>query len=79
MMMMMMIVTITTTTILSYITRKEQIRYAYTILFGKPEGKRPYGRRGHRWEWTIRPLVNTINNLRILMKGREFLDLLSDY
>jgi hypothetical protein len=27
---------------------------AYNILVGKPEGKRPLGRRKHRWENNIR-------------------------
>jgi hypothetical protein len=27
---------------------------AYRILTGKPEGKRPLGRRRHRWEESIR-------------------------
>jgi hypothetical protein len=25
-------------------------RYAYRVLVGKPEGKRPLGRPRHRWE-----------------------------
>jgi hypothetical protein len=29
-------------------------RNAYRILVGKPEGKRPLGRRRHRWEDNIR-------------------------
>jgi len=29
------------------------IRNAHKNLFGKPEGKRQFGRHGHRWEdWT---------------------------
>jgi hypothetical protein len=40
-----------------------EMRNAYKILFGKPEGKRPLGRSGHRWkdntgmdfrEWTAK-------------------------
>jgi hypothetical protein len=27
-----------------------EMRYAYNILVGKPEGKRPLRRRRHRWE-----------------------------
>jgi hypothetical protein len=26
----------------------------YTVLVGKPEGKRPFGRPGHRWEDDIK-------------------------
>jgi hypothetical protein len=29
-------------------------RNAYRILSGKPEGKRPLGRPGHRWEYNIK-------------------------
>jgi hypothetical protein len=27
-----------------------EMRNAYIFLFGKPEGKRPFGRPRHRWE-----------------------------
>jgi hypothetical protein len=30
------------------------MRNAYKILVGKPEGKRPLGRPGRRWEFDIR-------------------------
>jgi hypothetical protein len=30
------------------------MRNAYKILIGKPEGKRPLGRRMHRWEDNIK-------------------------
>jgi hypothetical protein len=30
------------------------MRNAYTILVGKPEGKRPLGRPRHRWEDNIK-------------------------
>jgi hypothetical protein len=33
-----------------HIARMGETRNAYRILVGKPEGKRPVGRRGHRWE-----------------------------
>jgi hypothetical protein len=32
----------------------EEIRAAYNILVGKPEGKRPCGRPRHRWQDSIR-------------------------
>ena len=32
----------------------EQSRNAYRVLVGKPEGKRPLGRRRHRWEDNIK-------------------------
>jgi hypothetical protein len=31
-----------------------EIRGAYRILVGKPEGKRQFGRRRHRWEENIK-------------------------
>jgi hypothetical protein len=31
-----------------------EMRNAYSILFGRPERKRPLGRPGHRWEDNIR-------------------------
>jgi hypothetical protein len=31
-----------------------EMRNAYKVLFGKPEGKRPLGRFRHRWEDNIR-------------------------
>jgi hypothetical protein len=30
--------------------RMREMRSAYKILVGKPEGKRPFRRFGHRWE-----------------------------
>jgi hypothetical protein len=32
----------------------EKMRNAYKILVGKPEGKRPFGRPGHKWKDNIR-------------------------
>ena len=29
-------------------------RGAYRILVGRPEGRRPLGRPGHRWEYNIK-------------------------
>jgi len=37
-----------------------EMRNAYEILVGKPEGKRPLGRPGHRWE----------NNIKLCLKER---------
>jgi hypothetical protein len=31
-----------------------QMRNAYTIVGGKPQGKRPLGRSRHRWENNIK-------------------------
>ena len=34
--------------------RTGNIKCAYRVLVGKPEGKRPLGRPGHRWEDNIK-------------------------
>jgi hypothetical protein len=39
-------------------------RYAYRILVGKPEGKRPLGRPRHRW----------VDNVKMDLMGRYGLD-----
>jgi hypothetical protein len=31
----------------------EEKRHVYTVFMGKPEGKRPLGRHGRRWEDNI--------------------------
>jgi hypothetical protein len=31
-----------------------EVRGAYNILIGRPEGRRPLGRRRHRWEDNIK-------------------------
>jgi hypothetical protein len=36
------------------IARMEEMKNSYNILVGKPEGKRPLGRPGLRWEDNIR-------------------------
>jgi hypothetical protein len=33
-----------------HVSWMREMRYAYNILFGKPEGKRPLRRPRHRWE-----------------------------
>ena len=37
-----------------HVARMEEIGSVYKILTGKPKGKRPLGRRNHRWENNIR-------------------------
>jgi hypothetical protein len=42
----------------AYSTRGEMRKaWAYKILVGKPEGKRPVGRHRHRWENTFKWLL----------------------
>jgi hypothetical protein len=38
---------------LGHIARMGEMRNVYSILVGKPEGKRPHGRPGRRWEGNI--------------------------
>jgi len=37
-----------------HVAHMEEVRNAYSILVGEPEGKRPLGRPRHRWEDNIR-------------------------
>jgi len=37
-----------------HVARTGNIKCAYRVLVGKPEGKRPLGRPGHRWEDNIK-------------------------
>jgi hypothetical protein len=48
-------------------------RNAYRILVGKPEGKRPLGRSGHRWEDNIKMAVREIG-----WGGMDWIDLAQD-
>jgi hypothetical protein len=36
-----------------HVARMEEVRGAYNILVGRPEGRRPLGRSRHRWEDNI--------------------------
>jgi hypothetical protein len=48
-------------------------RNAYRILVGKPEGKRPLGRRSRRWEDNIRMDLRVIG-----WGGMDWIDLAQD-
>jgi hypothetical protein len=48
-------------------------RYAYGILVGKPEGKRPLGRPRRRWEDNIRMDLREIG-----WRGMDWIDLAQD-
>jgi hypothetical protein len=37
-----------------HVARMGEIRNAYRILVGKPEGKKPIGKPSHRWENNIK-------------------------
>jgi len=39
---------------MEYVARVGEMRNAYKVLVGNPEGKRPLGRPKHRWEYEIR-------------------------
>jgi hypothetical protein len=49
-----------------------EMRKAYDILVGKPEGKRPHGRPRCRWEYTIR------TDLREIGWGIDWIHLAQD-
>jgi hypothetical protein len=42
------------------IARMGQMRSAYNVLVGEPEGKRPLGRPWYRWEYNIRLYLREI-------------------
>jgi hypothetical protein len=61
-----------------HVARIGEVRGAYNILVGRPEGRRPLGRPRHRWEdgdvdWILwaqdrdrwRAVVNTVMNVRV--------------
>jgi hypothetical protein len=48
-------------------------RNAYSILVGKPEGKRPLGIPGHRWEDNIKMDLREIG-----WGGMDWIDLAQD-
>ena len=37
-----------------------ETRGAYRVLVGKPEGKRPIGRHGRRWEYDIKMYLREV-------------------
>jgi hypothetical protein len=41
---------------IGHVARMGDRRGACRVLVGRPEGKRPWGRFRHRWEWNITPL-----------------------
>jgi hypothetical protein len=41
-------------TLVGHVARIVEMRNPYSILFGRPEGKRPLGRPRRRWEDNIR-------------------------
>jgi hypothetical protein len=55
-----------------HIARRREKRNAYRILVGKPEGKRPLGRRRRRW------VDNIIMDLSVIgLVGIDWIDLMS--
>jgi hypothetical protein len=51
----------------------EELRNAYEVLVGKPEGKRPFGRPRRRWEANIR-----MDLREIVWKGVDWMHLDQD-
>jgi hypothetical protein len=53
-----------------HVARMEETRNAYRILVGKPEGKRPLGRRRRRWVYNIKMDLGEIG-----WNGRDWIEL----
>jgi len=56
-----------------HVAHMEDMRNAYKISVGKPEGKRPFGEPGHRWEDNIRMYLK-----EIWRKGVDWIHLAQD-
>jgi hypothetical protein len=56
-----------------HVARMGEKRNAYTILVGKPEGKRPLGKTRRRWEYNI-----TMDLREIGWGGMDLIDLAQD-
>jgi hypothetical protein len=56
-----------------HVARMGEKRNIYRILVGKPEGKRPLGRRRHRWVENIK-----IDLREIVWDGMDWIDLAHD-
>jgi len=46
--------------LVGHVARMRDVRDAYNIFFGKPEGKGPLGRPRLRWEYNIRMYLRKI-------------------
>jgi hypothetical protein len=55
------------------VAEMEQKRHAYGVLVGKPEGRRPLGRRKRRWEDDIK-----MDLIEIGRGGTDWIDLAQD-
>jgi hypothetical protein len=56
-----------------HVARMSELRSAYKILVGKPEGKRPLGRPRRRWEDSI-----MMDHREIGWGGMDWIDLAHD-
>jgi hypothetical protein len=54
-----------------YVAGMEEMRNAYKIFIGKPEGKRPCGRPKHRWEDNIEMYLREIWWWFLLAQDRD--------
>jgi hypothetical protein len=52
-----------------------EIRKAYKILAVKAEGKRPLGRRMHRWEDNIKIWCKSVDWIHMAQDGDQWLDI----
>jgi len=56
-----------------HVARMEERRSVYRVLVGKPEGKRPIGRHGRRWEDSIK-----MNLEEVECGGMDWIELAQD-
>jgi hypothetical protein len=56
-----------------HVARTEKSRGAYRVLVGKPEGRRPLGRRRRRWEDNIK-----IDRQEVGCEGLDWIDVAQD-
>ena len=56
-----------------HVARMGKIRGEYSVLVGKPEGKRPLGRPRRRWEYTIK-----MDLQKVVCGGMDWIELAQD-
>jgi hypothetical protein len=63
------------TRLVRHVTRMGERRGEYTVLAGKPKGKRPFGRHRHSWEFNMKMDLQEVEwegmNWTDLVQGRD--------
>jgi hypothetical protein len=54
-----------------HVARIGEVRGAYNILVGEPEGRRPLGRPRHRWEDNIKRVLGDVDWIHLLRIGTD--------